>query len=140
MTRNKLENLLHLVVWFSWKYLNKFVHYGSAWLDRSVQLSKLMLARGLTLSILFHVGLQMNRKSLHINLTHTVVQTKFMYQLLRDYQIHVYRKILMCVLHYKTTQRQWYYWRNCWIQIILYGWTVRRGKLTLEGGEIVCNP
>jgi hypothetical protein len=55
-----------------------------------------MLARGLTLSILFHLGLQMNGQSLHINLTHTVVQIKFMYQLLTDYQIHVYRKIL-CV-------------------------------------------
>jgi len=92
------------------------------------------------LRILFHLGLQMNGQSLHVNLTHTVVQTKFMYQLMTDYLIHVYRKIL-CVLHCQTsTKTVMCCRRNCWIQIILYGRNVRRKNLTLEGGKITCNP
>jgi hypothetical protein len=65
-----------------------------------------MLARGLSFFILFHIGLQMKGQSLHVNLTHTVAQTKFIYQLMTDYLIHIYRKTLMCVLHYKQARRQ----------------------------------
>jgi len=58
------------------------------------------------LLILFHLGLQMNGQSLHVNLTHIVVQTKFMYQLITDYLIHVYRKILYVRFIIKQAQRQ----------------------------------
>jgi hypothetical protein len=58
------------------------------------------------LPILFHLGLQVNGQSLRANLTHTVVQTEFIYQLMTDYLIHVYRKILCVRFIIKQAQRQ----------------------------------
>jgi hypothetical protein len=76
------------------EYLNKFVHMGQPDLTG---LSKCLSLCWQEVSLyLFHLGLQMKGQSLHANLTHTTVQTKFIYQLIRDYLIHVFRKIL-CV-------------------------------------------
>lgn len=54
---------------------------------------------------LLHLGLQMKGQSLHVHLTHTTVQTKFIYQLMTDYLIHVYRKILCVRFIIKETRR-----------------------------------
>jgi len=48
----------------------------------------------------------MNGQSVHVNLTHTLLQTKFTYQLMSDYLIHVYRKILCARFIIKQAQRQ----------------------------------
>jgi len=48
----------------------------------------------------------MNGQTLHINITDIIVQAKFMYQLMTDYLIHVYRKILCVRFIIKQAQRQ----------------------------------
>jgi len=101
----------------------------SAWLDRSVQLSELVLARGLT-STYFISFRSSNERA--------VFTCKFNSHCSRN-QIYVsandrlpgscIQKNLTCVLHYKTsTKAVMCCGRNCWIQIILYGQTVRRGR------------